>query len=66
MVGCESAWIESKKSWIFCDAPEGAEGGAVEVEEVGAAVKAEADGFVSLFGSDLLATEQSGEIRLAK
>jgi hypothetical protein len=37
MVGCESVWIESKKSWIFCDEPAGG-AGAEELDCVGAEV----------------------------
>jgi hypothetical protein len=37
MVGCESVWIESKKSWIFCDEPAGG-ADAEELACVGAEV----------------------------
>ena len=46
MVGCESACIESKKSWIFCEEPGGG-AGADELEDVGAAVREE-EGAASL------------------
>lgn len=39
--------MESKKSWIFCEAPGGADEGAAEVEEVGAAVRDDEAGFDS-------------------
>ena len=47
--------MESKKSWIFCEAPGGADEGAAEVEDVGAAVSSDEAGFDSVFVSVLAA-----------
>ena len=57
IVGCWSAWIESKKSWIFCDAP----GGAVEA---GAAVGADA-GAEELEGGGLSASWAAKAIQIS-